>query len=626
MGWIGNKDLFPNDSSISRTDYLIGTDVSGATKTFQLDDLQSLLDSAGYTRAQIQTLISNSSLKINVNYKITDAGNSDETIIVRASSASTLFGVCYNISNTSELYTYDISNDELSVYGAFNPNDYATAAQGVKADTALQPSVFKTVLEPIFFDTAITFGDEENPIVDGDIDITIDDSSLPQTTVVVYYQATTKPNINVSGATFNLLTEDFIGTDPSTLNKMVFTYMGGTSGELSYLRPLSVAAEQVSFSDAGFVATDVKGALLELNENSGGASTYLELTDTPSTFTAKALQAANAGGTALENIGVFYDAATTRLGVNQSTPLAELDVKGQGTTSATSSFRATNQDGTRSLTFKDNGALDGVLGKTLFQLSGATTNDCEFVLQSMIPNSNTLRILNSTGTSIFRILAGSSGIIYSGSLRPETGVTSFAMVGAFNHTGATFNFGSPSSGNRLKDYANITLRAMPNATAGTYTGAAADTIMLFRADENYTGNAISYGNRQYWLKQNNVNIPATNSQTTIWNGIFLTAASHGDEVAFGLTMTSIGTQYDAGAGINGTDSIMAGYSGRSSIIGALFKNSGALSSTAWYAIKVDSGLVNMTLPTYADNVAALAGGLLANEIYKTATGELRIVI
>ncbi len=32
------------------------------------------------------------------------------------------------------------------------------------------------------------------------------------------------------------------------------------------------------------------------------------------------------------------------------------------------------------------------------------------------------------------------------------------------------------------------------------------------------------------------------------------------------------------------------------------------------------------LPTYANNAAALAGGLVADDVYKTATGELRIVV
>jgi hypothetical protein len=32
------------------------------------------------------------------------------------------------------------------------------------------------------------------------------------------------------------------------------------------------------------------------------------------------------------------------------------------------------------------------------------------------------------------------------------------------------------------------------------------------------------------------------------------------------------------------------------------------------------------LPIYANNAAALAGGLVADDVYKTATGELRIVV
>ncbi len=34
----------------------------------------------------------------------------------------------------------------------------------------------------------------------------------------------------------------------------------------------------------------------------------------------------------------------------------------------------------------------------------------------------------------------------------------------------------------------------------------------------------------------------------------------------------------------------------------------------------------LSLGTFADNAAALAGGLALNDVYKTATGELRIVI
>jgi hypothetical protein len=39
-----------------------------------------------------------------------------------------------------------------------------------------------------------------------------------------------------------------------------------------------------------------------------------------------------------------------------------------------------------------------------------------------------------------------------------------------------------------------------------------------------------------------------------------------------------------------------------------------------------SGGIRSVLPTYADNAAALLGGLVATDLYKTATGELRIVV
>ena len=152
MPLISNKDRYPNDSTLSKNDYLIGTDgVTGLTKTFQLDDLQSVLDSSGYTVAQMQTLISNSLLKEGVNYKITDAGSGDETIIVKASSVNELFTICYNISNTADLYQYDIDTDVLSVFSPTSGDmtkavyDQANIAQQVVGTTATQTLTNKTL-------------------------------------------------------------------------------------------------------------------------------------------------------------------------------------------------------------------------------------------------------------------------------------------------------------------------------------------------------------------------------------------------------------------------------------------------------------------------------------------------
>ena len=41
---------------------------------------------------------------------------------------------------------------------------------------------------------------------------------------------------------------------------------------------------------------------------------------------------------------------------------------------------------------------------------------------------------------------------------------------------------------------------------------------------------------------------------------------------------------------------------------------------------VFSSLRLLNLPLYADNAAAIAGGLAVNDVYKTSTGELRIVV
>jgi hypothetical protein len=53
----------------------------------------------------------------------------------------------------------------------------------------------------------------------------------------------------------------------------------------------------------------------------------------------------------------------------------------------------------------------------------------------------------------------------------------------------------------------------------------------------------------------------------------------------------------------------------------------------WFTIKHNDRInidalrvVLPTIPTYADNAAAISGGLTTNMVYKTATGELRIVV
>jgi hypothetical protein len=50
------------------------------------------------------------------------------------------------------------------------------------------------------------------------------------------------------------------------------------------------------------------------------------------------------------------------------------------------------------------------------------------------------------------------------------------------------------------------------------------------------------------------------------------------------------------------------------------------SATKSFLIADILALLGSTFPTYANNAAAIAGGLAVNGLYKTATGEVRIVV
>lgn len=58
-------------------------------------------------------------------------------------------------------------------------------------------------------------------------------------------------------------------------------------------------------------------------------------------------------------------------------------------------------------------------------------------------------------------------------------------------------------------------------------------------------------------------------------------------------------------------------------IGGYFTASGATDN---FALETNGKIKSVALPTYANNADALAGGLVADDEYKTATGERRIVV
>ena len=58
----------------------------------------------------------------------------------------------------------------------------------------------------------------------------------------------------------------------------------------------------------------------------------------------------------------------------------------------------------------------------------------------------------------------------------------------------------------------------------------------------------------------------------------------------------------------------------------MFKHSASVPYSMRSNTSAKAGTIeNAGLPVYADNAAALAGGLLAGQMYRTATGDLKIV-
>jgi hypothetical protein len=98
-------------------------------------------------------------------------------------------------------------------------------------------------------------------------------------------------------------------------------------------------------------------------------------------------------------------------------------------------------------------------------------------------------------------------------------------------------------------------------------------------------------------------------------GLFTGAVSVGSLASSGSVAGTTGTFSGA---VSGT---MGAFSG--AVSGTTGTFSGAVSMTNLTA----SGLPKLTgLSTYANNAAAIVGGLVANDVYKTASGELRIVV
>lgn len=110
--------------------------------------------------------------------------------------------------------------------------------------------------------------------------------------------------------------------------------------------------------------------------------------------------------------------------------------------------------------------------------------------------------------------------------------------------------------------------------------------------------------------------------------VALTTANLGGSGGVGsfTTLTASGNATIGGDASIGDDLLVAGDStltGAAAVGGAL--TAGSILVRTDFAVDQD-GFITMILPVFADNAAALLGGLVVGNVYRTATGELRIVV
>jgi hypothetical protein len=126
----------------------------------------------------------------------------------------------------------------------------------------------------------------------------------------------------------------------------------GSTGQLK----LSQYTATTSFpgTTAGFLAFDASGNILSVAAPGGGSPAG----------TTGAVQFNNAGAFGADSTNFFWDDTNVRLGIGTNSPTARLQVKGSGSTSATTSLLVQNSAGTNNATFRDNGEVSLILDRS----------------------------------------------------------------------------------------------------------------------------------------------------------------------------------------------------------------------------------------------------------------------
>jgi hypothetical protein len=135
---------------------------------------------------------------------------------------------------------------------------------------------YSATLETIDFSKTITFGTPAALIIPDPATITINVGATAKigAAVLIYYGGETEPNLDTTGVTIETVSGSFTASTPATINRILLVYTAPNYATRSYLAPVSVSADEVSYdsSTSGLAATDVKAAIDEIVTSTRTAS------------------------------------------------------------------------------------------------------------------------------------------------------------------------------------------------------------------------------------------------------------------------------------------------------------------------------------------------------------------
>lgn len=303
-------------------------------------------------------------------------------------------------------------------------------------------------------------------------------------------------------------------------------------------------------------------------------------------------------------------------------------LKGAGTTSGTTALLVQNSSGTDLLEVQDDGTIIGNFG-ILFETSGVT--------------GGTLRTGSGTISGNYTTLLGGQGHIVSdhyatiagGQNGKATGENSFVGGGLNMEANGDYSVASGGRQNDANFHYSAILGGYLNVVNATYSCIVGGEGNTTNESWAFTGGGTSNANGGFkGVIGGGHDNEIDNNYTAVLAGLRNRAMSLYSVSVAGVDndATNEGAVNVGGNNNNVSGSYAGNLGGRDNVIThtkSFVVGSGitsdAANTTFVENLKVVSGSTRLgSLPVYADEAAAIVGGLATDTIYKTVTGELRI--